>query len=69
LQNTVPLWFTPEPAQPLPLADWLLDTGSLTRRLTHLAAGDFAVRPLFQGWQPLRDDECAALDVPPANLG
>jgi len=43
--------------------DWLLDSGSLTRRLTRLAAGDFAVRVLHADWQTLRADECAALGV------
>jgi len=51
------------------LFDWLLDKGSLTRRLTHLAQGDFAVRPLQEGWQRLRDDECAALNLPPQSQG
>ena len=51
---------------PLPadLHDWLyVDRGSLTRRLTQLAEGAFSVTPLLEGWQALRDDECAALGV------
>lgn len=51
------------------LRDWLLDEGSLTRRLTALAAGAFAVEPLHEAWQVLRDDECAALGVPCASQG
>ena len=57
---------------PLPDAqtlDWLFDEGSLTRRLTHLSNEGFSVTPLFEGWQPLRDDECAALDLPAASIG
>ncbi|MCI0992847.1 chorismate lyase [Pseudomonas corrugata] len=49
--------------------DWLFDEGSLTRRLTHLSDGHFSVAPLFEGWQPLRDDECAALDLAPGSEG
>lgn len=38
--------------QPPPvLADWLLDSGSLTRRLQRLSRGEFAVRVLAEGWQ------------------
>jgi len=51
------------------LADWLFDSGSLTRRLTALAAGRFAVTPLQEGWQPLRDDECAALGIDSGSTG
>jgi len=70
LPTTALDWFAPEQCQCTPeLLDWLLDIGSLTRRLTHLANGDFAVRPLQEGWQRLRDDECLALDVPPASRG
>ena len=49
--------------------DWLFDEGSLTRRLTHLSDGHFSVAPLFEGWQPLRDDECAALDLAAGSEG
>lgn len=45
------------------LADWLFDQGSLTRRLTRLSDEQFSVTPLFQAWQPLRDEECDALGV------
>lgn len=60
-------WFSADQL-PAPLApdvhDWLyVDKGSLTRRLTELAEGAFSVTPLTEGWQPLRDDECAALGV------
>lgn len=59
----------PAPLDPL-LHDWLyVDKGSLTRRLTLLAAGAFSVTPLREGWQPLRNDECAALGVAPDSTG
>ncbi|MBK4988663.1 chorismate--pyruvate lyase family protein [Pseudomonas sp. S36] len=46
-----------------PILDWLLDEGSLTRRLTRLSSDHFSVTPLFEGWQPLRLDECQALGI------
>ncbi|MFJ4114468.1 chorismate--pyruvate lyase family protein [Pseudomonas sp. NPDC089758] len=49
--------------------DWLFDEGSLTRRLTRLSSGQFSVTPLFEGWQPLRDDECLALGIAPGAEG
>lgn len=67
-----PLWLeqrhlrVPPEAQTL---DWLFDQGSLTRRLTALSDGSFSVVPLFEGWQPLRQDECAALNLPQASVG
>ncbi|MHB1370307.1 MAG: chorismate--pyruvate lyase family protein [Pseudomonadaceae bacterium] len=52
------------------LHDWLyVDRGSLTRRLTELAAGAFSVTPLHQAWEPLRAAECAALGVAPGSQG
>lgn len=42
---------------------WLFDDGSLTRRLQDLSLDRFSVTPLLEGWQPLRDDECAALRI------
>ncbi|MHC6228084.1 chorismate--pyruvate lyase family protein [Pseudomonas sp. X10] len=52
-----------------PTLDWLFDQGSLTRRLTRLSDDHFAVTPLYEGWQRLRDDECLALDLPPGAEG
>jgi len=49
--------------------EWLFHQDSLTRRLTALSAGHFSVTPLFEGWQALRDDECAALELPAASIG
>ncbi len=52
------------------LHDWLyVDKGSLTRRLTELAEGEFSVTPLTEGWQTLREDECAALGVAAGSQG
>lgn len=52
------------------LHDWLyVDKGSLTRRLTELAAGEFSVTPLTEGWQILRNDECSALGVADGSQG
>ncbi len=64
-----PTWRDGAPDTDPTTLDWLLDPGSLTRRLTRLAAGRFTVRPLFEGWQTLRDDECAALQLPGASIG
>ena len=49
--------------------DWLFHQDSLTRRLTALSSDQFSVTPLFEGWQALRDDECAALGLPEQNIG
>jgi len=51
------------------LRDWLLDQGSLTRRLTALAQNTFSLRLLTEGWQCLREDECAALGIAPSTSG
>lgn len=67
-----PRWLSAAQLHPAPaplLRDWLFDQGSLTRRLTTLSAERFAVQPLQQGWQVLRADECAALQVPAGSLG
>lgn len=66
-------WLTadrfPAPLDPA-LHDWLfVDRGSLTRRLTDLADGAFSVLPLAEGWQALRDDECAELGVASGSQG
>ncbi|MDF0733370.1 chorismate lyase [Pseudomonas entomophila] len=52
-----------------PTLDWLFDQGSLTRRLTRLSHDHFRVTPLFEGWQALRDDECAALGLATGEQG
>jgi chorismate--pyruvate lyase len=68
----LPAWLAADalPADLSPrLRDWLLDEGSLTRRLTALADGAFAVEPLAEGWQTLRDDECVALTVARGSQG
>ena len=69
---TTPRWLeraaVDDAAEPVVL-EWLFHPDSLTRRLTALSAGHFSVTPLFEGWQALRDDECAALDLPAASVG
>lgn len=67
-----PRWLTAGQLHPLPSPlqrDWLFNPDSLTRRLTALSSGSFAVQPLQQGWQTLRNDECSALQVPPGSMG
>lgn len=44
-------------------------TKALTRRLTRLSHDHFSVTPLFEGWQGLRADECAALGLAPGAQG
>ena len=69
---TSPVWLTTDRLHPAPTArelDWLDEQGSLTRRLTALSHDTFAVEPLVEGWQTLRDDECAALGVPAGSEG
>ena len=65
-------WLSQSLLSPLPAPltlNWLFDEGSLTRRLTRLSSDGFSVTPLFEGWQPLRDDECATLELPAASIG
>ncbi|GAB7530312.1 chorismate lyase [Pseudomonas sp. 3A(2025)] len=49
--------------------DWLFNNDSLTRRLTRLSHDGFSVTPVLEGWQTLRDDECAALGLPVDSQG
>ncbi|MCQ9426960.1 chorismate lyase [Pseudomonas sp. LJDD11] len=65
-------WLERQQLNPLPparIADWLFNQDSLTRRLTRLSNDGFSVTLVDQGWQTLRDDECAALKLAPASLG
>ncbi|EJN19187.1 4-hydroxybenzoate synthetase (chorismate lyase) [Pseudomonas sp. GM78] len=67
-----PIWLLESQLTPLPdtsILDWLFDHGSLTRRLIHLTNDAFSVTPLFEGWQTLRTDECAALDLAEGSEG
>ena len=64
-----PTWRSGAPDTDSTTRDWLLDQGSLTQRLTQLAGGRFQVLLLQEGWQPLRDDECAALQLAGASIG
>jgi chorismate--pyruvate lyase len=49
--------------------EWLFHEDSLTRRLTRLSDDRFCVEPQFEGWQRLREDECAALHLPEGSEG
>lgn len=74
-QNPVlptPAWLEREHLTDVPgplVLDWLFNQDSLTRRLTALSVDAFSVTPLFEGWQPLRPDECMALNLPADSLG
>ena len=46
-----------------PLVDWLLDRSSLTARLRSVCPGGFAVRPLAQGYAPVRLNERHRLTI------
>ncbi|WP_160108488.1 chorismate--pyruvate lyase family protein [Pseudomonas izuensis] len=70
--RSAPPWRSQRLLTPLPdpfTLDWLFDEGSLTRRLTRLSNDGFSVTPLFEGWQTLRADECAALDLAEGSEG
>ncbi|MFI8482068.1 chorismate--pyruvate lyase family protein [Pseudomonas sp. NPDC078700] len=66
-------WFTASQLQPSPSAqvhDWLfVNQDSLTQRLIALSANNFSVTPISEGWQPMRSDECAALNVADGSQG
>ncbi|MDH0745964.1 chorismate lyase [Pseudomonas sp. GD03842] len=69
---TSPEWLLREQliAPPAPaVLEWLFHEDSLTRRLTRLSNESFSVMPLFEGWQRLRADECAALQLPTGSEG
>jgi chorismate--pyruvate lyase len=68
----MPAWLPRSQLMPLPdtsTLDWLFDEGSLTRRLIRLSNDGFSVTPLFEGWQSLRADECAALELAEGSEG
>ena len=71
--SSLPLhWHLPSQLHPGPTPierDWLLEQGSLTRRLQALADGAFRVEPLNEGWHNLRLDEARALGVAPGSQG
>jgi chorismate--pyruvate lyase len=54
----------PESALPRNRRAWVLDAGSLTKRLVKVSHGDFAVRVTFQGWGYPSRDEMKVLKVP-----
>lgn len=47
---------------------WLLDDGSLTRRLIGLGQGEFRVQRLYQGWQVPLPSERVLLNMAPRHL-
>ena len=50
---------------PVELVDWLLDPGSLTRRLQRSCRGQFSVKPMSQSWQRPMLNEALALGMLP----
>lgn len=68
-----PHWLSASQLQPTPAAGvygWLfVNQDSLTQRLVELSAKHFSVLPLNEGWQALRSDECAALNVAEGSQG
>jgi len=54
----------PENALPRDRRAWVLDSGSLTKRLIKASGGDFSVRVTFQGWAYPSRDERKVLNVP-----
>lgn len=71
LPNLFPQWFsaTQLPECSTTVRDWLFDDGSLTLRLKTLSQGAFSVVPLNEGIHRLRDEECAALQLPQGSHG
>ncbi|WP_341706836.1 chorismate lyase [Halopseudomonas sp.] len=68
MPDMLPDWYPTDrhPAPPAePLFGWLCHEGSLTQRLTDAGNQDFRVELLLQAPQPARDDEAAALGLPP----
>lgn len=55
----VPEWVLPQQWRP-----WVMDSGSLTRRLMHASKGDFAVRRLREAWLYPSLDEARVLQIP-----
>jgi chorismate--pyruvate lyase len=47
---------------------WLLESGSLTKRLRTLYGAKFGVKLLFNDWRPAFIDECRLLGQPPARF-
>ncbi|HSC75500.1 MAG TPA: chorismate lyase [Pseudomonadales bacterium] len=55
-------------SQASPLRNWLLDRGSLTRRLQKKSGGHFSVKVLKQRWEKPKLDEARALNISPDQL-
>ncbi len=64
MSHVYPYWLTPPKARlPAALADWLLDTGSLTARLKAHSQQAFSVRVVNSGWQKANIDEARTLHI------
>lgn len=61
--NWRPHFRFPRTALPAKLRPWLLETGSLTRRMQCVCPGRFAVRVLSQGWDKPQPSEMLALGM------
>lgn len=48
---------------------WLFNQALLTQQLRDLSQQCFAVQPIIEEWQILRDDECQALNLPLGTKG
>lgn len=57
--RSVPAWVLPREWR-----NWVLDNGSLTKRLIKVSQGDFKVRVVFQGWAYPSCDEARVLGIP-----
>lgn len=66
--NSLPLWHGNRLQDPV-RDDWLFNEQSLTARLRQASQGRFAVVPVAEGWQQLRDDECEVLGCAPGSSG
>lgn len=58
-------------SQSLPpsIRSWLLDAGSLTRRLLQVSGGEFRVQVIQHGWQRPRFSEAQLLEMPERQWG
>lgn len=63
-------FYTVHSAKKIPnhLRKWLLSSGSLTKKLTQLAGGEFYVQRKKEGYQKLNVSECQLLDMPYVQL-
>lgn len=64
MPTPTPHWLNSPVNCPRAWRGWLLDRGSLTRRLQEHSRGDFSVTVLRQSWGKPRRDEAMALGIP-----